>query len=394
MTIHRPDIQEQTIIIKERRRRFTLGIPVGRWPHYPPTLLTPEGAHLLDSRDIEVCVEKGVGEIINYTDSRYAAAGANIVSRRDTLQCDVVLYPGQLTAKEASLMKHRAVLLTLMRNRDIDIETAGIMLSKSITVIALDYVRDFHGKRPLADILGEVSGRAAITIASSYLSTAAGGKGILLGGVAGVNPCEVVILGTGMSALAAARSAIGLGSIVRLFDNDQYCLRTAISELGAAVIGSTLHPAVLSHALISADIIIATRLNQSFAFDNVMIDNLKQGAVIMDLNDRKGHSAVFPTLRCLDVSKSFQEVDIVSSRVCFINPGNAVPRTAAMAATNDIVPVFDRLFRSGAGLMNVFKTDSGLRGAVMMFGARIVHPHAAEILGVKCVDISLLLSFS
>lgn len=349
---------------------------------------------MLSMLDIEVCIETNVGEAINYSNERYASAGAKIVSRAETLRCDIVIYPGMLHAKEAMLMKRRSILLTLMRNRQVNAETAQVLLHNFTTVIALDFVRDSHGKFPLADILGEVSGRAAITMASSYLSTAAGGKGILLGGVAGVNPCEVVILGTGMSALAAARSAIGLGAMVRLFDNDQYCLRTATAELGPAVIGSTLHPMVLGHALLSADIVVATRLNRPFSFEASMIDNMKQGAVIVDLNDHNGRSNVFPELRCVDVSKSFLDIDIVSSRVCFINPGNAVPRTAAMAATNDIIPVFDRLFGTGTGLMNVFKSDAGLRNAIVMFSGRIVHPAVAGQLGVKSVDINLMLSFS
>ena len=394
MTQFRPEQLEQLIKTKEGRRRFTLGMPKGHGAGARLTLLTPEGVSMLVSQGIDVLIQENFGEAIHYPDSRYSRAGARVASRSETLQCDVVLYDGQLDPKEASLLKPHSILLTLLHNRTQPVETIQTLLDRSITVVALDEVLDHRGKQPLDDILGEVSGRAAIVSAVSFLTDANSGKGILLGGVAGINPCEVVILGTGMSALAAARSAIGLGGMVRLFDSDPYCLRAAMSELGPAVIGSSLHPTVLGHALASADVVIATKLSRKFAIDNSVLDSMKAGVIIFDLNDRYGMSSTFPNLRCADVSDASVRGIIPGNKVCYINTVNTVPRTAAMAITNDIVPVVDRMFGKGRGLMNVLKADAGLRQAVVFFRGRVVNARVASTLRVKCVDINLLLSFS
>ena len=230
--------------------------------------------------------------------------------------------------------------------------------------------------------------------AQEHLSYLGGGKGVLLSGVAGVNPCEITILGTGMAALAAARSAIGLGGMVRLFDSDPSCLRTAIAELGPAVIGSALHPTVLGHALAAADVVIATRISRHFTIDDSVIDNMKRGVIIIDLNHREGISGVFPTLQCLDIRAALERNTEPGRNVCLINPTGTVPRTAAMAMTNDIVPIIDRIFGSGRGLMNVLKTDEGLRASTVLFLGRVVNREVADSLMTKWIDINLLLSFS
>lgn len=390
----KPEQLEQLFKTIEGKRRFTLGMPIPMGTDCPLTLLTPEGVSMLVSQGIEVKVEKGVGQTIHYADHRYNRVGAEVVSRNETLTCDVVIYAGRLTVEEAQLLKPHAVLLTLLLNQPLKTETVQALLGRRITVLALDRVRDHRGLCPLADILGEVSGRAALTIASSLMADPIVGKGIMLGGVAGVNPCEVTILGTGMSALAAARSAIGLGGMVRLFDSDPYCLRTAMSELGPAVIGSSLHPIVLGHALASADVVIATRLSRRFAIDDSVIDSMKEGVIIIDLNDHDGISATFPTLKCEDVTTAVARKTEPGRNICLINPIGSVPRTAAMALTNDIVPIIDRIFGSGRGLMNVLKTDSGLRAAAILFRGRVVSRELADKLNTKWLDINLLLSFS
>lgn len=394
MISHHPDQLEQLFKTKTGRRRFTLGMPRVSSPSVNLTMLTPEGASMLVSQGIEVKVEAGAGELIHYDDDRYARAGATIVSRAETFACDVVVYPAAPDVAEARTIPPHGVLLTLLTSPGANRESAQTLLSRNITVIALDNIRDERGNRPLADILGEVGGRAAVSLATAFLVDRVHGKGMLLGGVAGVNPCEVVILGSGMAALAAARSAIGLGAMVRLFDSDPYCLRKAISELGAAVIGSAMHPRVLGTALHSADVVIATRPARRFAIDDSVLDNMKQGVVIFDLDDHNGISGVFPTLKCVDAAHALSTALAPSPRICLTNAACAVPRTAAMALTNDLVPIIDRMFGTGSGLQNVLKTDAGLRVATVFFRGRVVNPEVGIRLGAKVLDINLLLTFS
>ena len=392
----KPEQLEQLYTTLESRRLFTLGLPTfASRTGSPLTLLTPEGVSMLVSQGIRVIVEAGLGKDINYDDARYSRMGAEIGTRTEALMANVVLYDGTIDVDDAKIIKPHTLLLVLTRNRPQNVSAARILLEKQVTVLALDMVQDHRGRCPLADILEEVSGRAAISIASAFMANPRRGKGILLGGVAGVNPCEVVILGTGMAALAAARSAIGLGGMVRLFDSDPYCLRTAISELGPAVIGSSLHPTVLGHAFAAADVIIATRLRHRFAIDDSVYDTMKKGVLIFDLDDVNGFSETFRTLTCMDTVRAIQQPEIVpSSSVCFTNPISCVPRTASMALTNDIVPIISRIYGGGHGLMNVLKTDAGLRNSVVFFRGRIVSREMAAKLNARYVDINLILSFS
>lgn len=394
MTVNKPEQLEQMLKIKTGRRRFTLGMPRSLSRAFGLTMLTPEGVSMLVSQGIEVKIEKGAGSVIHYDDERYAQSGAEITNRAEAFACDVVLYPAPLSVNEILTLRPHSVVLTLFEAVPRNPESVNFLLGRRITVLALNEVLDDRGNRPVADILGEVSGRAAIVLASSFLSDIRSGKGLLLGGVAGVNPCEVVILGTGMAALAAARSAIGLGGMVRLFDSDPYCLRKAITELGPAVIGSALHPRVLGNALRSADVVVATSLTRGFAIDDTVIESMKKGVVIFDLNDHDGISGVFPTLKCVDAAESVAGGTEAGSTICFTNAACAVPRTAAMAMTNDIVPIIDRIFGSGAGLQAALKIDAGLRNSAVFFRGRIVNRRIGDLLGVKTLDINLLLSFS
>ena len=151
--------------------------------------------------------------------------------------------------KPAAAIAAEAMLLTLLHPSMQDPATIAVLLKRSITAIALDLVEDRRGMTPFADILSEIDGRAAVALASSMLADPTAGKGILLGGVTGIVACETTIIGSGIAACAAARSAAGLGATVRMFDNDVYSLRRAIRELGQQVIGSALHPHVLHNAL-------------------------------------------------------------------------------------------------------------------------------------------------
>lgn len=388
----RPEKLEQLFKTIDERRRFSIGIPQSRFG--VPTLVTPEGVSILVSQGYTVKVEKGAGTPIRYDDARYGSSGAEVVGRRETLTCDAVIYGGALQPDEISLLRPHAVLLTLMRHNRPNAETVRLLLERRITVLALDGVRDRRGMLPLSDILDEVEGRAAIAAATSLTANPRIGKGILPGGVAGINPCEIVILGTGMASLAAARSVIGLGGMVRLFESDPYCLRTAMSELGPAVIGSALHPGVLGNALAHADVVIATRMERRFSVGDSVVDRMKKGVIVFDLDDRSGFSALFPGLRCVNTATALADNIEPGSNICLIRPSEIVPRTVAMASTNDIVPVVERLFGFGGGIMNALKSDPGLRASALLFRGHIVSRDIASALNVKWIDIDLLLSFS
>lgn len=376
----------------------TIGLPAPS-PDERRFPLTPEAAGMLVERGFAVKIEKGASECIHYNDLRYRQQGVEICRRDEALRADIVICLSSLTPAEARMLKRGGMLMTLMRSVEESPEVIKVLLRDRIIAIAIDRIVDTMGHRPFADILAEISGRAAIAIASSLLADAEHGKGILLGGVAGIVPCEVCIIGSGIDACAAARSSLGLGAMVRMFDNDVYRLRSAMRELGAGVMGSALHPRVLLNALRSADVVVATAVSPMHVLTADAVAEMKSGVVIFDLNPDYGK--VFPSLQRIDLGKSYMGVRACSlpgtesagKRVCYVSPGNAVPRTAAMALSNTLLTMLSEIFTC-EGVTNALMLNKGLQCAVLTFLGRPVNSRIAAIVNLRHVDINLLLQFS
>lgn len=391
-----PSPLERMLGISIPRPMVTIGLPAPsaderRFP------LTPEAAGMLVERGFAVKIEKGASKSIHYNDLRYRQQGAEICRRDEALRADIVICLSPLSTAEARMLKRGGMLMTLMRSVEEAPEVVKVLLRDRVIAIALDRVVDSMGHKPFADILAEISGRAAIAIASSLLADAEHGKGILLGGVAGIVPCEVCIIGSGIDACAAARSSLGLGAMVRMFDNDVYRLRSAMRELGPGVMGSALHPRVLLNALRSADVVVATPVMPLHVLTADAVAEMKSGVVIFDLNADGGK--VFPSLRLVDLGKIDNPAnrafapEVESARICYVSPGNAVPRTAAMALSNTLLTMLSEMFTC-EGLTNALMLNKGLQCAVLTFLGRPVNQRIAAIVGMRHVDINLLLQFS
>jgi alanine dehydrogenase len=289
-------------------------------------------------------------------------------------------------------MRRGAVLLTLLNPTAQMPEAVQTLLDCHIVSFALDLVKDSNGNHTFADILNEIVGRAAISIASTLLADARFGKGILLGGVAGIIPCEVTIIGAGIAGIAAARSALGMGAIVRIFDNNVYRLRCATQTLGAGVAASALHPRVLMSALRSADVVISTHIDHPHIITAEAVELMKEGVIVFNLDKTTN---VFPSLPDIDLATvSSDDVRSNVQRVNFVNAAGAVPRTTAMAMSNSIVTMFDDMLSCGGGFINAIKLMPGLQCAVSTFMGRVVNARLANSLGTRHVDINLLLQFS
>lgn len=388
-----PEVMPMMASATPRRRSVTIGLPKCSDPNELRFPLTPEGVKMLVDEGFSVRMQAEAAASIHYTDEQYTRCGAQIVGRTEALRCDIVVHLSPLTPSEVRSMKRGALLLCLLGNCSQPRDTLLALLHQNIVSIALDLIEDRRGNTPFADILSEIDGRAAIAIASSLLANAVNGKGILLGGIAGVVPCEVTVIGSGIAACSAARSAVGAGAIVRMFDNDIYSLRHAGRELGAGVTGSTLHPRVLASALRTADVVVATDTTTPVRIDREMIAEMKRGVIVFDLV----HSSerAFPSLPVVDLASAaaFASVDKGSTRVAYINAGSAVPRTAAMALSNAFLTLFTDMITYD-GITNALKLVTGLQRATFTFFGRAVNPMVARAAGVRHVDISIFLTIS
>lgn len=379
-----PIAEPQPAAIKTRRRSLTIGLPKSG-SLFP---LTPEGSARLVEQGYRVKIESGAAEPIHYTDNHYLMAGGSVVDRDEALGCDIVILLDRIADTDITHMRRGAMLFTLWHPTAADTQALFRLLERSIITVALDMVNDDRGNTPFADILAEIDGRAAIALASSLLADSVTGKGILLGGVAGTNPCEVMILGSGIAGRAAARSAAGLGATVRMFDDDAYSLRDALRELGTAVIGSAMQPRGLGNALRWADIIVASPMKHPPRFDADSVAEMKRGLIAFDLTPGVG---VFPSMQHMDLAEGVAKGPMAMGRTCYTNARSAVPRTTTMALSDTLITMLDELHTNEGGVTDALKLSTGLQKGVLTFSGHPVSADIASLLRMRQVDISLFI---
>ena len=391
------EVLEKPARVEVKQPGISIGLP--RTPEHGDRRfpLTPEAVKILvDDYKFHIYIEEGAGREIHYSDNTYRSAGARIVPRSETLRADIVVSAAMLKGSDIAMMRRNATLWTVIEPSRLEASMVEPLLNRGVTTVSLTALTRGDGHRPVADILDEIDGRAAISVAAGLLADGVHGKGILLGGITGIVPCEVVVIGGAIAGMAAAASALGLGATVRLFDNDMCRLRAAQAQLGKAVIGSALHRKVYLSALASADIIVNTLTGDSSkaaVIDSTETGLLKKGAILFDFNPAT--CSVFPALKKTDLSPASETLPWLTERICFVNPGTAVPRTSAMALSNAIVPLLAELaMATDRTFMDAVRMNSFLGTGLVTFGGKLLSRATAMATGLKWFDPSLLLHLS
>ncbi len=373
---------EQPLKIATDCRKVSLGILGSLHCGDRRVALTPEGAAQLCEQGVSVRIEEGAGASIHYSDEAYRRAGAEVTSRSRTLESDLVVCTSLPTAEECRRLRPGSLLVTLSKRLFASsAETARALLTSHANVIAADLIVDGH-HHPVADILHEIDGCASMSIASAMLSDPVGGKGILLGGVTGIVPCEVTVIGSGMGAIAAAHNALGCGATVRMFDNDLYSLRNAGRVLDHRIIASSLHPKVLTSALKSADIVVVTPTSTPYCAGIDALAAMKSRALVFDLTSQPG--VAFAGLPLVDL---VLESPTVFGGACYCNVGGRVPRTAAMALSNLLTGFYPLLAEAQASPVT---TPAPIRSGLTMLCGRCLNAELAAMLGTPLFDLNLL----
>ncbi len=387
-----PTPLEEAIKQDTARRKMSLGVPKaadGKERRFP---LTPEGAEMLVVRGFDVNIEANAAQVIHFPDEAYIKCGAKIVSHAEAMRCDMVLHLPAISEEDARLLKPDAILISLLHLADQSKEAVAELLKRNIMAIALDLFEDSQKHHPVADVLCEIDGRASMAIATSLMADFVHGKGILLGGITSVIPCEVVIFGSGIAACAAAKSAIGLGAIVRMFDSNIYGLRHAQDCIGQSLVVSAMHPRVMLNSIRTADIVIAAPSTQPITIGADIVDEMKRGVIAFDLSEQA--ESAFPSLRQVDLATATacdcsREAQV---RTCYINAGSAVPRTAAQALSTTINTIFDEVLDMGPN--KIINIKRGFASAIYTINGKVVNASLGQKLGIRPLDINLLLQMS
>lgn len=352
--------------------------------------LTPEVVDILVSRGNRIIVESNAALPINYSDLHYAEAGAEIVNKKaEVFMADIILKVSTLTDDEAMLIKPGATVISLLQLQYQSLPRLQLLMKKKVTLVAFDQYSDECGSYPFSDAMAEVDGCASVAVATSLLSNVSGGKGMLMGGVSGVPPADVVILGGGLAGCAAARCAIGLGANVKLFDRDISLLRTARLAVSSSLFTSNIHPQVLSNALKSADILIGTSGFEEEKLSEDYVRKMKKGSILIDLCIESG--GCIETSRCETSPRDSVYERFGVLHYCMSSIGSKVARTASMALSNQFVRMFIRL-ETCASIGNMIKVDEGFRKSIYLFNGKIVNGSVGRRFGVASSDIMLFLS--
>ena len=380
--------------IQKVNNRLFIGIPRERGEEERRVVLTPEAVDMLTGHGHRVLVESGAGLGINYSDSHFSEAGAEIVNTAaEVYQADILVKILPPTTEEVALMRARATVFSLIQFGLFSQQAFELMMAKRITAISHELLCDQWGHCPLLNVTSEIEGAASITIASELLSNTQGGKGILLGGIPGVSPTEVVIIGAGSAGTIAARAALSLGACVKVFDNDIHKLRAIQRALGQMVFTSTFHPNVLRNAFRSADVVIGAmryiNTNHRYIIASDLIRMMKKGALVIDL--RMSQGGCFETTCCLskDDPAVFERYGVL--HYCKWNISNRVARTASMAYSNIFVPLLLSLGDAGS-VQGLIRSDEGFKKGVYMYYGKTVNDYVSNHFHLSSNNLDLFLS--
>jgi len=385
--------QEELAPVGKKHSRLTIGIPKETSFQERRVALVPESVALLVNNGHEVVVETNAGKDSNFQDHDYSEAGARIVySAEDVFKSEFILKVAPPSDAEIGMMTGRQILISALHLPVQKVETIRALSSKKITAIAWDYIKDEIDVFPVVRAMGEIAGNTSVLIAAEYLSHNSGGQGLMFGGISGVKPTEVVILGAGTVAEFAARAALGLGASVKIFDNNTYRLRRIQNDLGVRLWTNTISPSELRNALDTADVAIGAIHTKGGRTPVVvtedMVSNMKYGSVIVDISIDQG--GCFETSRVTTHDKpTFKEHGVI--HYCVPNIASRVSRTASYALSNIFAPFLLSMGDEG-GIANQVKNNEGFRHGVYMYNGTLTNQDVADMFELPWKDLNLLIA--
>ncbi len=367
-----------------------IGVPKEVKDHETRVALTPAGAKELKAEGHTVLVQQHAGELSAFPDDDYQAVGAEIVGAAADVwaHADMVVKVKEPTEKEYILFRPGLTLFTYLHLAPLPGLT-GQLLDRKVTGIAYETVRDAAGTLPLLTPMSEVAGRISVQVGAAYLESGKGGRGLLLGGVPGVPPAEVCIIGGGIVGTNAAKIALGMGAKVTIVDRNLHRLRELDDIFGGRVftLASNLHN--VTEAVRAADLVIGGVLIPGAAAPKIvtaaMVRGMKRGAVIVDVAIDQG--GCIETARPTTHSDPSYEVDGVV-HYCVTNMPAAVPNTSTLALTNATFPYVQRL---ASGVPAALAADPGLAEGVNSFGGELCCEPVAASQGRSWKPVQTLL---
>ncbi|TYP75033.1 alanine dehydrogenase [Aquimarina intermedia] len=383
--------QEEMIEVERKQGKLFIGIP--KETHYQEkrVCLTPDAVAALTAHGHRVLIEANAGLSASFTDKEYSEAGAEITNDKSKVfGCPIVLKVEPPSSEELKHFNPQTVLISALQLKTQCKEYFQELAKKRITAIGFEFIRDADGAYPAVRALSEIAGTSAVLIASELMSSAIKGSGLMMGNISGVPPVEVVIIGAGTVGEFAARSAIGLGANVKVFDNSITKLRCLQTHIGRPLYTSTIQPKNLMKALRRCDVVIGAvrgKNRSPIIVTEEMVERMKTGAVVIDVSIDMGG--------CFETSEvtshdhpTFEKHGV--THYCVPNIPSRFAKTSSLSISNIFTPYLLQIGDAG-GIENAVRFDRGLKNGLYFYHGILTSKPVAEWFDLSYRDINLLI---
>lgn len=383
--------QEETLEITRKKGELFIGIPKENQLNENRVCLTPDAVNALVANGHQVMIEAGAGESAQYQDVDYTNAGAIITNdTKKVFACPIILKVEPPSLSEIEMLKSQAIVISALQIKIQNKQYFEALANKRITALAFEYIKDNDGNYPAVRSLSEIAGTASILIAAELLAETKQGNGLMFGNISGVPPIEVVIIGAGTVGEFAARSALGLGANIKVFDNSITKLRRIQSHLSTTFYTSTIQPKNLLKSLKRCDVAIGATRGADRApivVSESMVKHMKRGSVIIDVSIDMGG--------CFETTEITDHKNPVIEKYGVLHYGvpnipSRYPRTSSISISNIFTPYLLKIADDG-GLEQAIRFDKGLRNGVYLYHGILTNKTVGDWFGLHHNDINFLI---
>ena len=384
---------EETLDVKPKGAELLIGIPRENSFNENRIALTPEAVGVMLANGHRVVVETRAGEGASYSDKDYSDAGAKIAyDKKEVFECDILVKSAPVSESECELLKPNQYIISPIHMAVMKREILQRMMEKKITALSFENLKDDTGHNPIVRSMSEIAGSAVMLIAGQYLSKANNGKGVLVGGISGIPPTKVIIIGAGIVGEYAARTALAMGASVKVFDNSIYRLKRMQNNIGVRMWTSVLEPKILAKQLKTCDVAVGALSGAGGRTPIVVteetVSNMRPGSIIVDVSI--DHGGCFETSSVTSHEKPvFKKYDVI--HYCVPNIPSGFARTASQAISNVLMPLMLETGEDG-GIDQIVWHKINIRSGIYLYKGSLTNFYLSERFDLKFTDLNLLIA--